>query len=94
MRCPHTGRKYSSRCFQAVQRFTTMQMLLERAGPYDLGLVSDVDEIARPEVLANMVGNSTRDETAGSSAAEAASGCASKTSASSGPWQITHVLAV
>jgi len=53
--CPTRSRsRYSGRCFQALQRFVTLQMLLRHAAPDDLALVADVDEIARPELLGTM----------------------------------------
>ena len=47
-------KRYSGRCFQQQQRLATLEMFLERAGPDDLAVVSDVDEIARPEVLSSL----------------------------------------
>jgi hypothetical protein len=43
--------RYSPRCFQAVQRYATLELLATRAASDDLVLVSDVDEIASPSVV-------------------------------------------
>ena len=54
-RCKGEGlRKYSSRCFQAVQRHVSLEMLLRVAAEDDLALVADVDEIARPHIVRQM----------------------------------------
>ena len=46
-----SGRQYSGRCYQTVQRFHLLELLLKRAGPDDLALISDVDEIASPSFV-------------------------------------------
>ena len=39
------------RCLEAWQRFVPLQMLLQVAGPYDVAIVADTDEIARPTAV-------------------------------------------
>ncbi len=39
------------RCFEAFQRFTLVEAVLELASPGDLALFGDVDEIAKPEAV-------------------------------------------
>lgn len=43
--------RYSGRCFQTVQRFALLELLLARAAPDDLALIADVDEIASPSFV-------------------------------------------
>ena len=47
--------KYSTRCFQAFQRYVILEMVSAHAAADDLVLVSDVDEIAKPDVLHSLV---------------------------------------
>ena len=51
-----SGRRFSGRCFQSVQRSLLLEMLDARgAQPDDLAFVADVDEIASPHVVALLV---------------------------------------
>ena len=43
--------KYSTRCFQAYQRWVLLELLERHAAPGDLALVADVDEIANPSFV-------------------------------------------
>lgn len=53
---PGTGsNKFSTRCFQSFQRYLILEMVVKHAANDDLVLVSDVDEIAKPEVLQYML---------------------------------------
>lgn len=50
--CPVTVSGFSPRCFQQVQRLTTLDMFLSRSSSdSDIAIVSDVDEIPKPEYL-------------------------------------------
>ena len=45
-------RRDFSACFEARQRVATLELLFAKARRHDLALIADVDEIARPEVVA------------------------------------------
>mmetsp|Transcript_44222 Transcript_44222/g.96481 ORF Transcript_44222/g.96481 Transcript_44222/m.96481 type:complete len:410 (-) Transcript_44222:456-1685(-) len=49
------GRTFSTPCFEGLQRFATLRLLFARAGPDDLAISADVDEIARPEVISALI---------------------------------------
>eukprot|EP00965_Chrysotila_dentata_P085020 2806780-Pleurochrysis_carterae.AAC.1 len=49
------GKVFSDFCFEGLQRFATLRLLFARAGPDDLAISADVDEIARPDVLNALV---------------------------------------
>ena len=53
--CPRTVSGFSPRCFQQVQRLATLEMFLSRSSSdSDIAIVSDVDEIPKPEYLKTM----------------------------------------
>ena len=47
--------RFSSRCFQAVQRYALLTLLKEHAQPDDLALLADVDEIAQPQLIRQFI---------------------------------------
>jgi len=50
--CPLTITRFSSRCFQQIQRFETLNMFLSHSEfGNDMAIVSDTDEIARPNIV-------------------------------------------